>query len=309
MVECPFSSSFARKYFQVKPNRASFQVLDTKNETIILNFDNLLVCNENPNRNFVDLAACTMVSDDHIYRIPEWLEYHRLIGFQRFTIHIDSPNFEIYQRFLQNYIDRHPKVIELVPFYFETQRRPEDASRHDCLYRNRGFAKYTGVFDVDEFFQMKLKNQTLLQYLDRTIESASSHWSGVAVPTFFFRHCENKPIGDFQMAIEAYQVRDETSNSARRKSIYLTEQISYVGAHSRLGGEKIKIIDPAQELAVNHYRYPPLPMHKSKAQVLLVRDSSMFKHFAKFVKLNLKNANFIIEDLPIDYSSFSCGQR
>ena len=310
MVECLIGTAAIKKAKgQRFPPRISFKIIDDENDRLILQIDNLLVCNETPPLNdLVELAACTMVSDDHIYRIPEWLEYHRLIGFQRFTIHVDSPNFEIYQRFLQNYIDRHPKMIELVPFYFETQRRAQDAARHDCLYRTKGISKYVAIFDVDEFFQMKLKNETLLQFLDRNIKG--SNWSGIASPTSFFRHCLDEPIGDFQMASEKYQVRHEKANLARRKAIYLSDKIFYIGAHKMMAGEKVKIVDPAQELALNHYRYPPLPTTDlDYEQSELVRDSSMFNELAEIVKREIRQCKYIVEDVPLNERDFSCGRK
>ena len=283
-------------------DRASFQILDQNNQSII-NFDNLLVCNENPNRNFVDLAACTMVSDDHIYRIPEWLEYHRLIGFQRFTIHVDSPHFEIYQRFLQNYIDRHPNLLELVPLYFEDQRRPEDASRHDCLYRNRGFAKYTGVFDVDEFVNFKLKNQTLLQFLNW--KTSNSRSIGAEILTFFYQDCNNKPIGDFSLALESFQVKQSDPIDPRRKSIYLTDHIFYVDAHFKLGGEHVERVDPFTEIAIHHYRYPTL--HPGKHGYTLLRDSALCQTFSNRIKTELRRCLYVIEDVNPSQANFSCG--
>ena len=183
MVQCPINNGLLMEN-EENWGRVSFQVFD-KSSAIVLDLRNLLVCNESPATHHVDLAACTMVSDDHFHRIPEWIEYHRLIGFRRFFVQIDSPNFDSYQIFFQKYIERHPNLVQLVPFYFESQRRPQDSARHDCLYRSKAFTKYLALFDVDEFFHFKSKQQSLIDFLD---EKLSDTVIALKAPMYYFCH-------------------------------------------------------------------------------------------------------------------------
>ena len=98
-------------------NEAHVKMVNT-NTSDIVQFTNLPICNENDNFDSIDLAICTQLADDHLIRLPEWVEYHRLIGFQRIYIYVDSPHFSAYKFFMDGYMKRHPNFLILVPFYF-----------------------------------------------------------------------------------------------------------------------------------------------------------------------------------------------
>ena len=282
-----------------KPSsRVSFEIAK-ENEQLAVRFDDLLICNESPmTMKMVNLTACTMVSDDYIYRILEWIEYHRLIGFQRFIIQIDSPYFDSYKEFLRPYFDRHPNLVLLVPFYFETQRRPEDMARQDCLFRSKTLSKFTAIFDVDEFFQLSpnllRKNQTLIDFLEMKF-AQNNDAVGILGLSFLYNNCFNKTVDEFSLAIESYQIRTlEPYENERQKTIYLTEKIFYVNPHTPRSYDVAVIqADPYNELSVNHYRWPTMPKFYES---LKVRDLSLSILFSNKIKANLRANGYILKD-------------
>ena len=294
MVECPISGGLLMENDENWP-RVSFQVFD-ESSAIVLDLRNLLVCNESPTIHHVDLAACTMVTDDHFHRIPEWIEYHRLLGFGRFFVQIDSPNFDYYQIFLQKYIERHPNLVQLVPFYFESQRRPQDSARHDCLYRSKALTKYLALFDVDEFFHFELKQQSLTDFLEMKL---SDTVTAVEALMYFFRHCEDRPIDDNALALESYQVKQAVPFvRGRQKAIYLARKASYVTAHEPASEDPTITLNSATE-------YPPKGLWRDKNHVI-VRDSELALEYSSIIKQELRESSFTIDDVDIDESYFSC---
>ena len=292
MVECQVDNITKSQFL---PQRVSFNISSMYRE--IISFEELLVCNENPIYEQVDLVGCTMVSDDHLARLPEWVEYHRLIGFQRFIIHIDSPNFDSYKQFLSGYMARYPKLIYLVPYYFESQRRPEDSARQDCLFRSKGFSKYIAMFDVDEFYHLKDGNDNLVTFLDEKI-NGSQHFDGIRSRTWLYGDSLANPVGDFSLAIESFQMKQDVPYiNERDKTIYVTDKTYYVFAHFGASGEALLETDPYNEVTVNHYRFPQFTSwQESRNQNSLVLDSSLSVKYAELVKSELRHSGFYVAD-------------
>ena len=140
----------------------------------------------------------------------------------------------------------------------------------------------------------------MVEYLDSTISNRSI---GVTCPSFLFTDCEQAAINSFALAIETYQLRNSLPfRAARQKSIYLSSSIYYVDAHIILGGEPVRIIDAFTEMAVNHYRYPPLNQWQNGTKEK-VYDPSLHDAFSERIKKELRQSNYIIDNV---IPSFLC---
>lgn len=103
--------------------------------------------------------------------VIQFMELHRLLGVQWFTIYIqDVPNF--IQGILRSYVAE--GIAEIVEWNlnisdFIVRDYGQLAVIHDCLYRNRGRVKYLGFMDFDEVFVPRTHSTLpeLLQSVDR----------------------------------------------------------------------------------------------------------------------------------------------
>ena len=261
-------------------------------EEIVLEMQDLLICNEDQLRSNVTLAACTLVSDNQILRLPEWIEYNREIGFELFYIYLDSPNVDVYRKLLESYMQQHPGLIEIVPFYFETGRRAQVAHQFDCAKRMKGIAKFVATFDVDEFFQ-PMGDWTLLSFLSDKFDN-DQKLAGIYIPSVSFASSNNSnPPDGYSLFIETFTWRMPTPTRNRQhKGIFMVDRVAYSHVHYITSGEKQINADYNKEIRMNHYRYP----HHSVAwnSHLAVEDKSLANLFSEPVKTELRNSGYFI---------------
>ena len=231
-------------------------MVNTTTNNVVSSFKNLIICNEKLDKiEYVDLALCTQIADNHLLRLQEWVEYHRLIGFQRIYVYIDSPNFAKYKFLMDGYMKKHRHILTLVPFYFKHRQRPQQAVLHDCLYRMKVISKYVAFFDADEFLQ-GMTNISLKQYLDATI---SDEIPVVSILNWPFSNLRNTVPKFHEGFLESYKFRTRTPVvGARQKIIGRSDSLHYAGIHRPNGGENLIESDANNGLRIVHFRYPPL---------------------------------------------------
>ena len=261
-----------------------------------LEMENLLVCNED-NQPFrtVSLAVCTQVSDNQIVRLPEWLEYHQQLGFELFYLYLDSPNIDIYHKLLETFMKRHPGLVVFVPFYFESNRRAQLASMHDCVWRLKGVADFVALFDVDEFFQLMDKtSQDLLTFVKRKLPKDGEN-AAFYTPSISFSTIDDTVPDGFTLVTDTFTIRMPKPLGSRwYKGILITNRINYVEIHKLASGEKWIDVDYSSELRLNHYRVP----HHSQAWKgeLAIEDLSFSQQFSNNIKTELRRSNIFIVD-------------
>ena len=82
----------------------------------------------------------------------------------------------------------------------------------------------------------------------------------------------------------------------------MARKASYVAAHQPASGDPTIVPDPATELSVNHYRYPPKGFSHH-----LVRDSELALEYSSIIKQELRQSSFTIDD--VDVVDFSCATK
>jgi hypothetical protein len=89
------------------------------------------------------LAVCAIYRDEAPY-LREWIEFHRLVGVERFFLY-DNGSEDEHREVLAPYLDG---VVELN----EWNRQPGQLPAYDdCLARHREHARWIAFIDVDEF--------------------------------------------------------------------------------------------------------------------------------------------------------------
>ena len=260
-----------------------------------LEMNDLMVCNEDGDfvKKKFSLVACTHLSDNMINRLPEWVEYHRLVGFDHFMIYIDSPNVDVYRKILEKYKQRHPNLVTFVPFFFINNRRSEFAGQGDCVSRLKGISKLAAVFDVDEFFCNLDNSTTLASIVMKSIDSDQS-LAGVYGKSFLFGTITGEYPDSWKLFMENFILRLPPSAKLKRdKGIVVPDRVDYVANHNPTGGEHSKVANSLNEFRINHFRHPSLDGEWIKSQI--IEDRSLQDGFSTQIKLELQNSGIALQ--------------
>lgn len=101
------------------------------------------------------LAIVSIFKNEAPY-LKEWIEYHRLVGFEKFYLYNNNSNdnyFEILNPYIAN------GVVELVNF--KGSGRQNDAY-NDCINKHMNECEYLAIIDVDEFIYSNKKIYQLI---------------------------------------------------------------------------------------------------------------------------------------------------
>lgn len=145
--------------------------------------------------------------------IREWIEYHRLVGVQKFAIY-DNGSTDNMKELLSDYIDK-----GIVDYTYMPGRAKQLDAYYDALKRYRRKAKLMGFFDLDEFVVPVENNQTLdkiVWEILRTYKNAA----GVAINWYVYGSAghETRPEG-LVMENYLYRAKDDYENNHCVKTI------------------------------------------------------------------------------------------
>jgi hypothetical protein len=151
------------------------------------------------------LAACAIYRDEADY-LAEWVEFHRLVGFERFYLY-DNLSTDHHLEVLDPYVKEGIVVLHEWPQY------PGQFAAYDHCVANYGDeCRWIGFFDVDEF----LFSPTFRPVSELLSEYEQWPGVGVNVPRFGTSGHRTKPDG---LVIENYVVRIQTLAERTVKSI------------------------------------------------------------------------------------------
>jgi Glycosyltransferase family 92 len=145
------------------------------------------------------LSICAIYRDEAFY-LREWIEFHRLVGVERFFLY-NNLSIDEHLAVLAPYLDDGTVVLHDWPLSFMPQR---PAYEH-CLDRHREDSRWIAFIDLDEFLFSptgKPVSEVLREY---------EEWPGVAVPWAMFGTSghRQRPPG---LVLENYMRRSSTSN-------------------------------------------------------------------------------------------------
>ena len=98
------------------------------------------------------LAVCSMYRD-HADYLREWIEFHRLVGVERFFLY-DNESTDDHRDVLAPYVDQGIVVVHEWPTPASVERGVPwglIAAFDDCLERHRDDARWIAFIDIDEF--------------------------------------------------------------------------------------------------------------------------------------------------------------
>lgn len=117
-----------------------------------------------------ELSICAIFRDEAPY-LKEWLEFHKLIGVERFYL-FNNGSTDDYLTVLQAYIDQNE--VELIdwPSPAGEDWTPYQESAYQlCLEATQGITKWLAFLDIDEFI-VPLRDNSLIEFLREHEEHA-----------------------------------------------------------------------------------------------------------------------------------------
>jgi hypothetical protein len=207
------------------------------------------------------LALCAIYRDEASY-MQEWIEFHRLVGVERFFLY-DNRSSDDHLEVLAPYMERGEVTIEEWPM--EMGQRP--AYEH-CVAEHRADARWIAFIDLDEFL-FSPTGRPLPEVL-REYE----RWPGVGVNWAVFGPSghERRPPG---LVTESYVKRLQTGESRSVKTIADPALVRHVAGVHRFDYERFGMVDE------NGY---PITggMTKSESRAKLQLNHYMTKSFEEF---------------------------
>ncbi|MBQ9304363.1 glycosyltransferase family 92 protein [Butyrivibrio sp.] len=217
-----------------------------------------------------DLAFVACILNEARY-IEEWIEYHRLVGVDKFYI-FDNGSTDNTKEILQKYIDE--GIVDLEYF-------PGKGKQLDMYYKGlrkcRKDAKYVGFIDLDEFVVPTDETKSLVEVLDERF----SHFSGMAALSinwlvFGSSGHKTRPEG---LVIENYLNRAEYDSKTNRllkfianprliKGCITSPHFAYLrnGSLKQLNEKGIEIDSPWNDYPNNTYDHIRINHYYGKSE-------------------------------------------
>ena len=251
-----------------------------------------------------NIVACTLIKGDGPRKIlPQWIEYHRMIGIERFMVYLHEP----YQSGL-------PKLpyVEYIPFDVEGQVVQKAvflfqlSQQHDCLLRARAMgSKWVATHDVDEYIHVMGLNSTadnasvsLLSILEKAVVEKPGLGAMRLSEANFGRRLSpeegafvNGTAGfngnnynNSPPALEIDYVYHGPVLATGGKVIMRPENVKYTSVHELVSGGPEERIDPSV-VRINHFKRPHLYREGRRYLDTSMRDAYRDRLFDRLKQL------------------------
>jgi hypothetical protein len=186
----------------------------------------------------VYLAVCAIYRDEAPY-LREWIEFHRLVGAERFFLY-DNRSRDDHRAVLAPYVSG--GIVELIDW---PQFPGQCAAFSDCLERHRDDARWIAFLDIDEFL-FSPTFRPLPQIL-----SDYEQYPGVGVNFALFGSSGHK-VAPAGLVIENYRLRASDDRGGTIKSVVDPRR----ALHNSAGGTNPHAFVYRDGLAVNEQMKP-----------------------------------------------------
>ncbi|GHU71055.1 hypothetical protein FACS189413_12260 [Bacteroidia bacterium] len=171
------------------------------------------------------LIAAVVLGNEASY-IQEWIEYHKLIGIEKFIVY-DHESTDNIKEVLQPYIESGEVVYSYWPGDY---KKIQPAAYNDAIKKYRNKAEWIAFIDVDEFI-VPCSQDTILEVIDEIEKDLGKTIPGLAIHWVQYGHSGiyNKPDG---LVIEHYIKHDGINPHV--KSIVNPRMVVYYDIHNAL---------------------------------------------------------------------------
>lgn len=105
-----------------------------------------------------ELAITAILKNEAPY-IKEWIEFHKLVGVQKFYLY-DNESTDNIKEILQPYIDSNEVIYKYFP-----GKHAQMAAYQNSIRKNATKVKYMAFIDIDEFIT-PIKHNTILEFIE-----------------------------------------------------------------------------------------------------------------------------------------------
>ncbi|MBS1957751.1 MAG: glycosyltransferase family 92 protein [Cyanobacteria bacterium SZAS-4] len=210
------------------------------------------------------LAITTMFQNEARF-LEEWIEYHRLVGVEKFIL-FNNLSSDNYETVLHDYVKH--GIVDLIEWPYESHTLNQYVpiqcrAFKQAITRSVGKVKWLSMQDTDEFI-VPLDGEDIISIIDEF-----SDRGGFVVPYRFFGTSFVKKITDHALLIESLTLSAPTESlrNSRFKSIVRPERVRSIESphfayyndgyyHVDERGEQVEdpeIFIPSSRIRLNHY--------------------------------------------------------
>lgn len=238
--------------------------VEVKHGNLTRRYEHVPLCVSPSNSSeFKHLVACTEIMRTFARLVPEWAAYHSLQGFQHMYIYVNDDVAAVRQH-LQPLEDA--GLITLVdwewPQRYYGKLQFQQAEQNGCLVHSRGRARWVGLHDVDEFFQVMVPgNQTVAEFL--YAHSELEHFGTLVAKSVWWGRSANASEQSAwtntsqELVLKQYQMRSNCcEGKMRQKMLANPRGASYNSVHHITTGGQEHAFDGETQLRLNHFKMP-----------------------------------------------------
>lgn len=115
----------------------------------------------------VSLAITCVAKNEGPY-LKEWIEYHKIVGVERFYFY-DNESSDNTKEILEPYINDGTVVYHFLPNHPITRQAPQIEAYNDAIYRYRDITRWMAIIDADEFI-VPIENNSISEFLDDYVQ-------------------------------------------------------------------------------------------------------------------------------------------
>jgi hypothetical protein len=211
---------------------------------------------------FKHIIACTQITAGVAHLVPEWAVYHRLQGFQDILVYVDDDMAAVQEQLAALVA---AGIMQLVhwqwPARYRNKLQFQQAVQNGCLMRARGRARWVGLHDVDEYFQvLPSAGQTVAGFLQERADLehfgtlvANSMWWGSPANS----STQASPAANGSLVMQRYQARSACcEGTMRQKMLANPRGMSYNSVHHITTGGQEHAFNGETEMRLNHFKLP-----------------------------------------------------
>ena len=247
----------------------------------------------------VQAAACTQIRGAGPTKmLEEWVEYHRLVGFQHFWIYVNDdpsvisnlPQHDYITYIPYNYcLCHHHEETVFSPVYWTTMPVFQTPVMAECILRARKEGiRWLALHDVDEYFQVMDRNASssnntnVIDYLE-TLPTKEYVGGFISLSVPFGRHPRENTTQELTMDYAWHKNYSTTPiRKGREKIIVRPDKVTHVGVHYIVSGSRGTYLSPDTQIRVAHFKNPDQGVFRGGRGVFrrgrdIVRDDSLAK--------------------------------
>jgi len=218
-----------------------------------------------------EIIFSTLVKNEDDYIIP-WINFHLKLGITRFIIY-DNSNKNNLKEILKNFI--HKKIVFLLRWSYDYEGEcAQQTQQNHSIYAFQT-CKYIGLFDIDEYVNIQLKDNTKIDKLFTNIVNDTTKISGFQLLNKFFYNPNNLPTknGEFLKIIDC----DHIQLSGREKCFVIPKHVKSFSVHLVTDG--LPLFKISEKYAFfNHYSFLN-KSYRGRNKTGMVDDSLLRKYF------------------------------